>query len=265
MMSEREPALSWMTPDWPAPVGVRALSTYRAGGVSTGPFASLNLGDHVGDAPPAVAENRRRLRAAAGLPAEPAWLRQVHGIAVADLDRPAVPDPRIDDGEQRPGQDAALTRRPFQVCAILTADCLPVLFAASDGSAVAAAHAGWRGLVGGVLAATVGALGRRPDDLIAWLGPCIGPTRYEVGGEVRDAVLASEPRAAEAFVAKDQGRFLADLARIARVQLARLGVTAVYGADACTHRDATRYFSHRRDARTGRQATLIWRVGAEDG
>ncbi len=259
MHSEPGSNLDWLIPDWPAPPGVRAVSTTRGGGVSVAPFASLNLGDHVGDAPLAVAENRRRLRAAAGLPAEPAWLRQVHGIAVADLDE----DGAGQTGQ--PGQDAAVTRRPRRVCAILTADCLPVLLAARDGGAVAAAHAGWRGLAGGVLAATVGALAVPPDELIAWLGPCIGPERYEVGHEVRDAFLVSEPQAAEAFVPNARGRFLADLAHIARLQLARLGVAAVYGAQECTHSDATRYFSHRRDARTGRQATLIWLAGPEDG
>jgi YfiH family protein len=252
-----EPA--WLTPDWPTPPGVRALSTWRVGGVSMGPYASLNLGDHVGDVPQAVAENRHRLRIAAKLPGEPSWLRQVHGITVANLDRPTAADP------ERPGQDAAFARGPGRICAILTADCLPILLAARDGSAVAAVHAGWRGLAAGVIAATLGSLAVPAGDLIAWLGPCIGPERYEVGGEVRAAVLAQAPQAAVAFTQNSSGRFLADLPRIARVQLGGLGVAAVYGANACTLSDGARYFSHRRDAHTGRQATLIWRTGREDG
>jgi YfiH family protein len=215
----------------------------------------LNLGDHVGDAPLAVAENRHRLRVAAKLPSEPTWLRQVHGVAVADLDRPP---PAADE---RPGQDAAFARTPGRICAILTADCLPILLAAQDGSAVAAAHAGWRGLAGGVIAATIAALALPPGDLVAWLGPCIGPTGYEVGSEVRAAVLVQAPEAAVAFTANDSGRYLADLRHIAKVQLAAFGVAAVHVANACTRSDPARYFSHRRDAETGRQATLIWRTG----
>jgi YfiH family protein len=250
---------------------VRALSTWRIGGVSVAPYASLNLGNHVGDAPQAVAENRRRLRAAARLPAEPTWLRQVHGSAVADLDRgdgearPVEAGRAIEDDGQHPGHDAAIARRPARICAILTADCLPVLLAARDGSAVAAVHAGWRGLAGGVIAATVGALALPPGELIAWLGPCVGAERYEVGVEVRAALLASEPRAAGAFRRNERGRFLADLARIARIQLEGLRVPAVYQADACTQSDEARYFSHRRDGRTGRQASLIWLAGPGDG
>jgi hypothetical protein len=257
---------TWLTPDWPVPPGVRALSTWRVGGVSAGHYASLNLGDHVGDAPQAVAENRRRLRVAASLPAEPRWLRQVHGIAVADLDRPnAEPDRPMLAAQERPGQDAAFARGPGKICAILTADCLPILLAARNGSAVAAVHAGWRGLAAGVIAATLGSLGLPAGDLIAWLGPCIGAERYEVGDEVRAAVLAQAPEAAAAFTENSSGRFLADLPRIARIQLGGLGLAAVYGANACTLSDRDRYFSHRRDAPTGRQATLIWRTGCEDG
>jgi len=272
MRLESRANLDWLTPNWPAPAGVRALSTWRTGGVSEGPYASLNLGDHVGDAPQAVAENRRRLRFAAGLPAEPIWLRQVHGIGVADLDHaPRNARNARNAGEvgeagcageagQRPGQDAAFTRRADRICAILTADCLPILLAARDGSAVAAVHAGWRGLAGGVIGATVAALGLPPGELIAWLGPCIGPERYEVGAEVRAALLARQPDASLAFTANTSGRFRTDLVRIAKIQLAGLAVAAVHSADQCTHSDRARYFSHRRDAQTGRQATLIWRT-----
>ena len=247
--------LAWLTPDWPAPPHVRALSTTRSGGVSGGPYASLNLGDHVGDTPAAVATNRKTLREAARLPAEPCWLRQVHGATVVDLDTLPV-TPRA----LPPEADAALARSPGRVAAILTADCVPVLLAAADGSAVAAAHAGWRGLAGGVLAATVAALEQDAGKLIAWIGPCIGPQAYEVGEEVRSALCGADSGAAEAFRASRQGHFFADLPRVARRQLERLGVSRVHGGTECTSRDATRYFSHRRDGQCGRQATLIWLV-----
>jgi YfiH family protein len=247
--------IDWLVPQWPAPSRVRALSTFRTGGVSTGAYASLNLAAHVGDSPLAVAENRRRLRQAAELPREPDWLAQVHGCAVADLDRD---DPRV----WQSGRDAAVTREPGKVCAILTADCLPVLFAAADGSAVAAAHAGWRGLALGMLAATVRALALPPAQVLAWIGPGIGAPHYEVGDEVRGTLVAADPGAECAFERNARGRFQADLARIARRQLADLGLGAVHAAAECTHADAARYFSHRRDGAgagaCGRQATLIW-------
>jgi YfiH family protein len=241
-------SLAWITPEWPTPPRVRALSTLRTGGTSAGRYASLNLGDHVGDSPAAVAENRRRLAAAAELPAAPVWLRQVHGAHVADLDAP-VPSLNA---------DAACTRQPGRVCAILTADCVPVLLAADRGGVVAAAHAGWRGLSAGVLAATVRAAAVAPQELIAWIGPCIGRRHYEVGSEVRDALLHSVPGAAAAFQANSRGRYLANLALLARLQLESLGLTGIYGGSDCTYADANRYFSHRRDGQTGRQATLIW-------
>lgn len=243
-----EPSLTWLKPEWPVPPSVRALSTLRGGGVSAMPYGSLNLGDHVGDAPAAVADNRRCLMAAAGLPAEPAWLSQVHGVHVADLDTQAPRDPA----------DAALTRQPGRVCAILTADCLPILLAAESGGAVAAAHAGWRGLAAGVIEATVRVLGVPPAELIAWLGPAIGPRHFEIGAEVREALLQADPAAETAFEMNSRGRFLADLALLARRRLTRLGVTRIYGGTECTYSQPDRYFSHRRDGPTGRQATLIW-------
>jgi YfiH family protein len=241
----------WLTPHWPAPPPVHALAALRTGGVSLAPYASLNLGDHVGDDPAAVAENRRRLRAAARLPSEPAWLAQVHGTRVCDLD----------SAEPREPADAAVTRRPGRVCAILTADCLPVLLASCSGDRVGAAHAGWRGLAAGVIEATVRALDAPPGELIAWLGPAIGPSRFEVGPEVREALLGGPTGGAgdeAAFVANARGHYLADLYDLARRRLVRLGVSRVFGGGDCTHTDAARYFSHRRDGRTGRQATLIW-------
>lgn len=240
--------MPWIVPDWPAPGGVRALSTFRSGGASTAPYASLNLGGHVGDLAAAVAENRRRLAAAAALPAEPQWLTQVHGTTVSDLDAPAPLGPA----------DACFTRKLKRVCAILTADCLPVLFAADSGDLVAAAHAGWRGLAGGVIAATVAALPVGPSKLMAWLGPAIGPQHFEVGAEVREALLNADPGAESAFQPNVRGRYMADLAALARRRLAAVGVTRVYGGDQCTFADRDRYFSHRRDGVTGRQATLIW-------
>jgi polyphenol oxidase len=235
-----------MTPDWPAPKTVRALSTFRGGGVSAGRHASLNLGAHVGDDPSAVAENRRQLVAAAALPAEPSWLDQVHGVQVADLDLTT---------ERRPA-DAAVTRQPGRVCAILTADCLPLLL--TNGAVVAAAHAGWRGLADGVIEAVVRALAVEPATLMAWLGPAIGPMHFEVGGEVRDRLLAEDPHALDCFQPNVRGRFMADLPHLARRRLERLGVRQIYGGGECTFAREDRYFSHRRDGASGRQATLIW-------
>ena len=244
----------WFEADWPAPHGVRALSTLRGdahNGASQAPYDGFNLGDHVGDDPAAVAENRRRLKVAAGLPSEPCWLSQVHGVAVADLDSPAAPGPA----------DAAIARGPTKVCAILTADCLPVLFASDSGDTVAAAHAGWRGLAAGVIEATVHAMGVPSGSLLAWLGPAIGPRHFEVGPEVRSAFLEADPQTSEAFERNARGRFMADLGMLARGRLQRLGVGRIYGGGECTFTQADRYYSHRRDGITGRQATLIWREG----
>jgi YfiH family protein len=208
------------------------------------------LGGHVGDSPEAVAENRRQLKAAAGLPAEPAWLAQVHGTTVVGLETSAA-------GPWGPA-DASFSRQPGRVCAILTADCLPILLAADSGDLVAAAHAGWRGLAGGVIEATVKALRVAPETLMAWLGPAIGPGHFEVGSEVREALLAGDSRADSAFAANARGRFMADLSALARRRLAAVGVGRIYGGGQCTYADENRYFSHRRDGVTGRQATLIW-------
>jgi YfiH family protein len=245
---------------WQAPPGVQALITMRAGGVSAAPMDALNLATHVGDEPAAVRENRRRLRAAAGLPREPRWLRQVHGTEVADLDAPAV--------DSEPEADAAVTIRPGTVCAVLTADCLPVLFAASDGSAVAVAHAGWRGLAAGVLDRTVAALRARIAPgvaLMSWIGPAISARYFEVRDDVRQAFLATDPEDAVAFARGRDGHWQCDLPRLARRRLATLDVTDIGGSDCCTYAEEARFFSHRRDvqhrglATTGRIASLIWR------
>ncbi len=251
--------IDWLTPQWSAPAAVGALSTLRGGGSSLPPFASLNLGTHVGDDPAAVLENRGRLRVAADLPAEPVWLSQVHGARVLDLD-----DPAASGGSEMFGPaDAAVTRRPGRICAILAADCLPILFAADSGEAVGAAHAGWRGLAGGVIEATVQALGVPAPTLLAWLGPAIGPRHFEIGAEVRDELLKGDAGAEAAFAVNARGRFMADLGVLARRRLARLGIERTYGGGECTYSQSAKYFSHRRDGQTGRQASLIWlRKGA---
>lgn len=233
-------------PDWPAPPTVRAASTTRSGGVSTGPWSTLNLGDHVGDADGAVAENRRRLAGQLELPAEPLWLRQVHGTSVVR-----------DEGAGHCA-DARLSDRPGRVCVVLTADCLPVLFCNRSGTRVAAAHAGWRGLLAGVLESTVAAFEDTPADLMAWLGPAIGPQAFEVGDEVRGAFVEPDPSAAAHFRRRRAGHWLADLYGLARHRLAGAGVTAVYGGGFCTFSDGGRFFSYRRDGVTGRMASMIW-------
>jgi YfiH family protein len=242
--------LDVITPQWPAPATIRALSTLRTGGVSVGVYESLNLGDHVGDDPAQVQENRRRLRTAQSLPDEPRWLTQVHGTRVVDLDE-ALSDLSA---------DAAVTRQRGVVCAILTADCLPVLFTDATGECVAAAHAGWRGLAGGVLEATVAAMRVKPSRLLAWLGPAIGPTRFEVGPEVREIFVRNDAAAAAGFSAGTGTRHMANLGVLARLRLMALGLGGIFGGDECTHSQQQRFFSHRRDGRSGRQATLIWKI-----
>ena len=238
-----------IAPDWPAPARVLAAATTRAGGVSSGAYASLNLGSHVGEDPAAVRENRRRLAAALELPAEPLWLHQVHGVTVAEAAAKGM----------APAADAMIASCAGQICAVLTADCLPVLFCDEAGTRVAAAHAGWRGLAAGVLEATVAALGRDgapPGNLLAWLGPAIGGPAYEVGAEVRDAFPAGDRAAG--FTLNSRERWQLDLARIARRRLAAAGVGRVSGGGLCTFSDRARFFSYRRDGACGRQATLIW-------
>jgi len=246
-----------LCPDWPAHARVRAAQTLRFGGVSRGAFASLNVGTHVGDDPDAVAENRARVRHTLDLPSEPLWLTQMHGIDVADAH--ARPDTCTDaDSDRSPAADAIVTRLAGKVCVIQTADCLPVLLAHQDGTCVAAAHAGWRGLCAGVLEATVQALGEPAERLIAWLGPAIGPDAFEVGDEVRAAFLAHDTRAASAFVSNARGRWQADLYLLARQRLLAMGLEQIHGGGLCTAADSGRFFSHRRDGASGRMATLIW-------
>jgi YfiH family protein len=239
----------WLQAEWPAPRNVRTASTLRIGGVSAAPFDSLNLGAHVGDAPDAVQSNRQRLRDALQLPAEPCWLNQVHGTAVVEAGTSST----------SPDADACIARTAKQVCAVMTADCLPVLFCSRDGDRVAAAHAGWRGLAGGVLESTISSLGLPGAELLAWLGPAIGPNVFEVGDEVRIAFTARDAAAAQAFRPSHRaGHWLADIYLLARQDLARQGVTAVYGGRLYTAIDDLRFFSYRRDGQTGRMASLIW-------
>jgi YfiH family protein len=281
----------FLAPEWEAPPRVRALMTTRLGGVSDAPWSSLNLGVHVGDSTAAVLENRRRVREEGKLPAEPVWLEQVHGTEVLVLDGPQPSNaPTLlslnsHDAQQtppgaasfpvRPRADAAVTASAGVVCVIQVADCMPVLFAARDGSVVGAAHAGWRGLAGGVLEATVGAMRAPAGQLVAWLGPAIGPKHFEVGDDVVEAFLskaAPEHRAQTraAFVSRAAspghsadaprapGKWLCDLYALARLRLAAIGVTQLTGGGLCTVAGADRFYSYRRDGQTGRMAALIW-------
>lgn len=241
----------WIFPEWPAPMRVHAAVSTRDGpGVSAPPFARFNLGRRSGDAVDAVSSNRRALRQALDLPAEPRWLHQVHGTTVAELG----PLPSADE----PQADAAVSRLPGTVLAILTADCLPVLLCADDGGEIAAAHAGWRGLAAGVLEATVASMTTPATRMMAWLGPCIGAASYEVGDEVREAFVDVDAEAGAAFVASRPGHWQADLTALARRRLHAAGVTRIHGGGFDTLSDP-RLYSYRRDgAASGRFATLIW-------
>lgn len=240
----------WLLRPQGMPPGVRSLTTTRAGGVSAPPYDTLNLGAHTGDTAAAVAMNRRRLMERAGLPESPRWLEQVHGAGV-------VAAHRIRAGAVA---DAAWTDRSGVVCAVLTADCLPVILAACDGAAVAVVHAGWRGLAAGVLEAAVAAMPVPARQLAAWLGPAIGGAAFEVGPEVRARLLKADPGAAPTCFAPGQGdRWYADLYGLARRRLSAAGVAAIAGGGRCTYTEEACFFSHRRDGRTGRMATLVYR------
>jgi YfiH family protein len=238
-------AEGWITPDWPAPPAVRAVSTTRQGGVSAAPYGSFNLGDHVGDDPRAVMANRAQLMQVLGLPAPPLWLRQVHGTRMVEATQ---------DGCEA---DAACTDRAGVACAVLTADCLPLLLCNSAGTQVAAVHAGWRGLAAGVVEAALDVMGEG-NEIMAWRGPAIGPAAFEVGDEVRAAFMAHDASTQAEFQPSPAGRWLADIYQLARRRLAARGVEQVYGGHWCTYNDAERFYSYRRDAVTGRMATMIW-------
>jgi len=237
-------------PDWPAPENVRSLQTIRIGGVSPSPYDSFNLGDHVGDAPQAVAQNRQQL--AALMPSEPVWLQQVHGTLVADADNAGC----------LIQADAAFARRRGTVCVVMTADCLPVLLCDEAGSAVAAVHAGWKGLAAGVIESAVAAIGVAPHKLLAWLGPAISQRAFEVGEDVRTTFMAHDVQAAEAFIAASHvggvDKYFADIYLLARQRLHALGVQQIYGGEHCTYSNSERYFSYRRDSVTGRMGSFIW-------
>ena len=239
---------NWIIPNGSVPAQVRAVCTTRHGGVSVAPFDSLNLGDHVGDDPAAVARNRLIVGDVLQLPTEPLWLQQVHGVEVCAMDV----------GACYPQADASFALRNNQVCVVMTADCLPVLFCDKAGTRVAAAHAGWRGLEAGVLEQTVQKLGCAAHDIIAWLGPAIGAQAFEVGAEVRAAFMQHDPTAAVAFQPSATGKWLADIYLLARQRLNAVGVQAIFGGEYCTYSDAQRFFSYRRDGQTGRMASLIW-------
>lgn len=260
----------WIVPEWPAPDSVRAFCTTRAGGYSQGPWRGLNLGMNCNDEPGIVKRNREALRAF--LPSEPAWLRQEHGIDVychPGLGHPGFgpPGSRPADSHEAGGElplpvaDAQIASQPGQVCVVLTADCLPVLFCDRSGGRVAAAHAGWRGLVAGILERTVEAMGGSPRDLLAWLGPAIGPRSYEVGDEVREKFLYADEAAHTGFVRRGE-RWLLDLYALARQRLARAGVHSVYGGTHCTFEEPERFYSFRRDGVTGRMASIVWLEGS---
>lgn len=238
---------TFLHPDWPAPSHIKAFTTTRSGGVSLPPYDELNLGLHVHDDLDVVRENRAILTAL--LPEEPIWLEQVHGVKVLDLDHPDFAPEEA---------DASFSRSAGKVCCVMTADCLPVLLTNSKGTVVAAVHAGWRGLLDGIIENTVKAMGPVDDELMAWLGPAIGPTAFEVGSEVRDLFMSEDPRSETAFERSRVGKYHANIYELARLRLQRSGVKSVFGGDLCTFHDEDRFFSFRREKMTGRMATLIW-------
>lgn len=239
--------MDWLVADWPVPRLVKAVSTFRSGGTSSEPFRSFNLGDHVGDNLSCVLENRARLKQELDLPNNPIWLHQVHGAKVIQ----ATPDLTYKTA------DASYTREKNVVCAVMTADCLPILLADPQGTCIAVVHGGWRGLLAGVIQNTIETL--KVKDLVAWLGPAIGPEVFEVGQEVRDAFVGKEKSLVSAFKKNNNERWKADIYQIARMLLKIGGVKQVFGGEFCTYTDADHFFSYRRDGRTGRMATLIWR------
>lgn len=247
-MTTTNPDKSWLEPDWPSPANVFAATTLRNGGFSCGRYSSLNPALHVGDDAERVQRNRRVIRDRLKLPAEPIWLSQVHGCRVVDAARTRILEQA----------DAGYSHQPNVVCAVMTADCLPVLICSVDGRSVAAVHAGWRGLLAGVITNSVNAL--RTTELMIWLGPAIGPEAFEVGEEVRRAYIEKNSDYAAAFHQRENGKWLADIYQLARINLAELGIDRVYGGDFCTVADPDRFYSYRRDKETGRMATLIWRT-----
>jgi len=238
----------FIQPDWPAPENIKAYTTTRNTGVSEASYASFNLATHVNDNPQHVLKNRAILKQSLNLPAEPVWLEQVHGVCVLDTDNYSSNQ-----------ADAAFSTHIKQVCVVMTADCLPVLICNRQGTKVAAAHAGWRGLQAGIIERTIDALQEDPASCLLWLGPAIGAQAFEVGDEVREAFVNEMPTTAEAFVANRPGHWLADIYQLARIRLQKKGVNEIYGGGLCTYTDSSRFYSYRRDNHSGRMASLIWR------
>lgn len=238
----------FIIPDWPAPDNIRAFSSTRDGGFSQAPFDNLNLGDHVGDDSHLVTKNRLKLSQLIQTPEEPRWLKQVHGIHV------------LDSGDWQLGSeaDAIFSQHVNHVCTIMTADCLPILLCNQQGDTVAAIHAGWRSLAAGIIEKTLARFHCKAETVIAWLGPAIGPSQFEVGHDVYDTFCQHSPSARQAFKASDSSHYLADIYQLATQRLNSHGVNAIYGGDLCTVSDEQQFFSYRRDGKTGRMATLIW-------
>lgn len=239
--------ISFLQPDWPAPANVHAASSMRQGGYSKAPYDSLNLAMHVGDEADKVQQNRDLMQTILELPSQPVWLEQIHSNIVVDA---AVAGTNAT-------ADASYSCQPGIVCAVMTADCLPVLLCDQKGESIAAVHAGWRGLLAGIITNTVNAMNK--ENLLVWLGPAIGADCFQVGGEVRDAFVQKMPSYQAAFKAQEPGKWLADIYLLAKIQLASLGITQVYGGDYCTYKESGRFFSYRRDQQAGRMTTLIWR------
>lgn len=246
---------SVITPNWQAPTTLIGLTTTRQGGLSDAPFDSFNLGAHVGDELSCVEANRLKLMHIANLPHLPQWLNQTHSTCVATLHSGVLSTIEA---------DAVYTNEPNQVCAVLTADCLPVLFYSKDGQEVAAAHAGWRGLANGILENTVNHFKSDASDIVAWFGPAIGPQRFEVGQDVFDAFVSQLPASAQAFEtiksATHDPKYLANIYALAQLRLMQCGLTEFYGGDRCTASEQNEFYSYRRENKTGRMATLIWRT-----
>ena len=237
----------WLVPDWPAPANIHAATTLRTGGVSRGTFSSLNPATHVSDDNERVRQNRQIIRAMLALPAEPVWLAQIHSNRAVKAVKTALLEQA----------DASYTNESGVVCAVMTADCLPLLICSTDGAQIAAIHAGWRGLLSGVITNTVVAM--QQQDFLVWLGPAIGPDCFEVGPEVREAFLEKSASFNDAFKQQGNGKWLADIYQLARIELAALGIVNVYGGTHCTFTEHERFYSYRRESQTGRMATLIWR------
>lgn len=244
----------WLVPDWPAPANIHAATTLRTGGVSKEPYLSLNPATHVNDLKECVLQNRKIISDMLSLPAEPAWLDQIHSNHIVKAEKTATP----------PKADASYSSESGVVCTVMTADCLPLLICSKDGMKIAAIHAGWRGLLSGVISNSISELTcapplAKPADLLVWLGPAIGPKCFEIGIEVREAFVEKSKLYKNAFKEQNNGKYLADIYQLARIELSTLGISNIYGGSYCTMTEEDRFFSYRRDNQTGRMATLIWK------